>query len=1151
MDTLAPSGGERLILLTRRIWSSDHLSVGQLRYSRPAAAVAVTYLAWAALDLGGDHTTHEMARAMVVVVSAGMVWACTRAARGSEGRFRRGWYFLAAAALCWLVSNGVAGVREVLAHTELAVPTPGDGASLLAVLLQVMGFLAFLDPAATGAGRLRRLTDGLLIASATVFIGWAAFLERAYRQGGNGPGGIVALAYPVSHVVLIALALTVLLRMPAGCKRPAWLLLAGQFALAVSFSAFAYLQIAARYLPGSPETFGWIVGALLLVVAAGLGVEETPPPASAPADDLVVTARGRLEIALPFAPVLVAAAMAAARERSGHLSSFLLVDAGVILLLLLVRQVLAQLDNLELAKSLDHRIKTRTGELHMRERQFRSLVQNATDVLTLVDAGGIICYQSDSVARVLGFATGALLGRPVADLLHPDERSELLERLRGAQPNSPALMTEMHLLRADGTWCWTDTTVSNLLGDAAVRGILLTSRDVGDRRRLEDELRRQALHDPLTGLGNRTVLYDRLSHAIRRASRSPQEVALLLLDLDGFKAVNDTLGHGAGDSLLVEVGSRLQDSVRPGDTVVRMGGDEFAILLEQAEADAAILVAQRVINRLRAPFVVAGTPIVVNGSVGIAHGSTAGASAEDLMRRADLAMYAAKARGKNRYQVFEAEMQHDARARVELETDLRRALSEGELRVHYQPLVDIPSGRIGGAEALVRWQHPVQGLIHPAVFIPVAEESDLVLRLGRLVLNEACRQARRFQELYPTDPPFSISVNVATRQLTSEWLVDEVKTALDYSGLDPDCLVLEITEGALMEHASKTIATIERLRALGVRLAIDDFGTGYSSLSRLRSFPVDELKIDRAFVKEIVSSSDEAPLVAAIVAMGHSLRLTIVAEGVETLEQLTCLHLHGVESVQGYLLSRPISADAFEAMLSHPTGLLEPVTAGDGMADGVAGLGGPDDDLSSARKGFMDVVSQAARTATQAPVAEVVEVVEPVLAELARVTGLDQVYLIEVREQDPSSGAALQVVAAHSWGSVGVPVGSPMPWPGSPGGRLLPDGGIIGDLSAPAPAPAPAPDAYAEVAGLDRLWSEFGLRTFVTVPVRDTDGRLVGALCGVSGRPEAADMSIKVLFELFAGLLTEHVGRLTTHGGEQEGWLPAGTPGPGRALAAS
>ncbi|MGH9281933.1 MAG: putative bifunctional diguanylate cyclase/phosphodiesterase, partial [Acidimicrobiales bacterium] len=824
--------------------------------------------------------------------------------------------------------------------------------------------------------RLRTLLDGLLIAASVLFVSWALVLEDLYRSSADGRFRILGLAYPIGDVVLASLLLVAAGRVRPGARLPWRLLGSGLGLLAAGHVSFAYLQLAGIEAGPGTQSASWLAGCLLVGLAA---LASDPRSWALTAGS---RAGGRLGIFLPYLPLLLAGVVTVGRRLDQGAPAFLAVNGGVILALLLARQLMAQLENLELTQELEAKVRSRTAELHRQERHFRSIAQNASEVLTVVDGSGVIRWQSASVQRVLGYTPEDLVGRRMEDLLVAEEAGWIIGQVRSAPPppSSPTVLAT-RLRRADGSLCQAEITVSNLVGDPAVEGFVLTTRDVEERSALEEQLRRQALHDPLTGLGNRSLFRDRLEHAMARAQRRPELLAVLMIDLDGFKQVNDSLGHDAGDRLLAEVARRLVDCVRAGDTVARMGGDEFAVLLERADVEGPAVVAQRIVYRLRAPVEIDGKAIVTQGSVGVAVGSPSPLTADELLRNADLAMYVAKSKGKGVHEIYQREMHAAALERVELEAELRDALRRRELTLHYQPVVELPSGRVSGAEALVRWWHPERGPISPAEFVPLAEESGLVVDLGRWVLAEACRQARQFQEAYPTDPPFTMAVNVAARQLTSPWLVDEVRKALAESHLPASSLVLEITEGALMRDASAIVPTLESLRAMGVRLAIDDFGTGWSSLSRLRSFPVDKLKIDQSFVAEIASSADDAPIVAAIVAMAHSLQLTTVAEGVETLDQLACLDQHGCEEVQGYLLSKPLPAEDLLALLAEPAGPLEPA-------------GAEPAPLSRQDENLMGLVAETAHPADGQ------DRIRPVLRELARVTGADAVYLTEVHWAD-------------------------------------------------------------------------------------------------------------------------------------------------------
>jgi diguanylate cyclase (GGDEF)-like protein len=448
----------------------------------------------------------------------------------------------------------------------------------------------------------------------------------------------------------------------------------------------------------------------------------------------------------------------------------------------------------------------------------------------------------------------------------------------------------------------------------AMAGRLHVAR--GELEERNAELARLAFRDPLTTLANRTLFRERVEHALVSGSRRPEEVAVLFIDLDEFKGVNDTLGHAAGDRLLVDVAARLLSATRGSDTVARLGGDEFAILLDSVRSvDDSIIVAQRALAAFHTPFTLAGKTVHVAISVGIACGR-GGESTDELLRNADVAMYRAKSRGKGRFEVFAPEMHAELLDRVEMEEALRRAVDAGELRLAFQPIVDLETRAVHGFEALVRWQHPQRGWVPPSVFIPLAEDSGTIHGIGRWVLREACAEAAAWQPNGPAAPPVSVSVNVSGRQLDDASLVTDVATALATTGLPPHCLTLEITEGVIMRDSAASLARLSELKALGVRIAIDDFGTGYSSLAYLQRFPVDVLKIDKAFVDSIARGGNDAALARTIVTLGETLGLRTVAEGIETADQHDELRLLGCELGQGYLYARPMPAEQARAFLA-------------------------------------------------------------------------------------------------------------------------------------------------------------------------------------------------------------------------------------------
>lgn len=549
------------------------------------------------------------------------------------------------------------------------------------------------------------------------------------------------------------------------------------------------------------------------------------------------------------------------------------------------------------------------------EDRFRAMAQNAADVVALIDADGSLRYVSPSVRSILGFEPETLAGNKVFDVVHPDERQKAQAMLSDllATPGR-VITTELRVLDVKGEARHFDTVLNNLLDNASIRGVVFNGRDVTERRVLEQELEHQAFHDPLTGLANRGLFRDRVEHALARSVRDASETSVLFVDLDDFKTINDSLGHAAGDEVLTQVASRLRTCLRPGDTAARLGGDEFAILLEEAGRTGSVHVAQRFLEAVHVPFFAQQREIVVRASVGIAVAAAGEWTAEELLRNADVAMYSAKGHGKSRFDVFEPDMGTAAVERVELEADLRHAIENEELFLHYQPIVRLEDGQITGVEALIRWQHPRRGVISPTSFIPLAEDSGLIGPLGRFVLVEACRQAREWALMPST---IHVNVNISARQLQRPDFVDEVAAVLADTGLDPGLLVLEITESTVMRDASESLLRLGQLRKLGLSLAIDDFGTGYSSLSYLKRFPIDVLKIDKSFVDGLTGGAEESALVRAIVQIGRTLRLRTVAEGIEGADQLAELRRIGCDAGQGYYFSPPVPAREVTALLAR------------------------------------------------------------------------------------------------------------------------------------------------------------------------------------------------------------------------------------------
>jgi diguanylate cyclase (GGDEF)-like protein/PAS domain S-box-containing protein len=544
------------------------------------------------------------------------------------------------------------------------------------------------------------------------------------------------------------------------------------------------------------------------------------------------------------------------------------------------------------------------------ERRFQALLAGSSDTTIVLGAAGEVTYISSSAGRVLHLAADELHGHPIEVAVkrhvHPDDAGQLTAELRRLLDTAGREeMVEFRLRRPDGTWRDVEGQGRNLLGDEVVRGVLLTLRDVSERKELERALTRQAYSDQLTGLPNRTLLHDRTEQAVRVAGRQGLTAALLLIDLDRFKEVNDTLGHHHGDLLLQQVAERLLGTLRDSDTVARLGGDEFAVLLPQIDGiQAATVVAEKLSAAIERPFTVDGLSLDVDFSIGVAVYPDHANDADELLQRADVAMYAAKA-AHSGHTVYDPTLDQHSPRRLSLLGQLRHALAAGELVVHYQPKADVRSARILGVEALVRWQHPEHGLLGPGEFIPLAETTGVIRLLTSYVLDAALRQCRAWLD---AGRELSVAVNLSARCLLDLTLPDQIARLLEDTAVAPEYLVLEITESAIVTDPTRALGILNRLHALGVQLAIDDFGTGYSSMAYLKSLPVDELKVDRSFVMHLRESQSDAVIVRSTVDLGHNLGLRVVAEGVEdeaTWQELATL---GCDTVQGYYLARPMPA---------------------------------------------------------------------------------------------------------------------------------------------------------------------------------------------------------------------------------------------------
>ena len=570
------------------------------------------------------------------------------------------------------------------------------------------------------------------------------------------------------------------------------------------------------------------------------------------------------------------------------------------------------LDSLATHVSLSLESAALSAEAHRQksEARFRSLVGNATDLITVLDADGVVTYQSPSIEPVLGYSPEETEARRFDRLLAAADLSRFAQILAGHAEGTETIAMECSLRHADGRLLQFEVRLTDLLDDEHVGGLVLNSRDISERKAFEEQLSHQAFHDPVTGLANRALFADRVAHALVGTHRTGVQLAVLFIDLDDFKTVNDSLGHQAGDWVLVEVARRLEQAVRPADTVARFGGDEFAILLDEVDSsDEAAMIADRVLEALEEPVVVDGKAVYARASVGICMSDEdlQAQDPEEFLRNADLAMYMAKRDSKGSYRLFEPTMHERVVERLELRGELQRALELGQFEIYYQPVVHLDQRTDYGVEALLRWNHPERGQIAPAQFIPLAEETGLIVPIGRWVVLEACRQGALLHERFPRDPALTISVNLSVKQLQSDSIIDDVRGALRETGLEPSTLVLEVTETVMMADPDTAAARLNQLKDLGVRIAMDDFGTGYSSLSYLSRLPVDILKMDRSFLG---AGNTDSGLAAAIIAIGERLDLEVVAEGIEEPEQIGTLRGLGCELGQGFLFARPMPQPA-------------------------------------------------------------------------------------------------------------------------------------------------------------------------------------------------------------------------------------------------
>jgi diguanylate cyclase (GGDEF)-like protein/PAS domain S-box-containing protein len=860
------------------------------------------------LQRGGIDLTariDDIGRALIALASA---VACGVAAWRQHGRHRVAWSLLGAGALVSTAGAGVVAFYELRLDQPVPFPSLADAGYLGFVPLALAGVLLFIAVRRDLSARLTLTLDGAFIAGCILAVSWAVVLATVYQARPDGIAGLVSLAHPLADVLILTTILLLVGRPPRSGLVPLWLLAGGLTAIALADCESAYLatlQDSGRYRPvDAGEVAGFLMLGLAAIRAAQL------PTLRVLAAEWSRTGWRLLGLSVPVA---AAAGVYAYGLVTGSLDAFLRWDLLVIVVLLGLRQLVALVESAWLRLQLE----TQTTALREREEHLRSLVQNSSDAVTLADRDGVIQFQSGSVQRIFAYAPTEWVGRSLAELVHPADRADLLGALADAlKASAHPVSVDCRIGHKLGTWSPCEITITNLLYLPSVKSLVVNIRDVTDRKQLEDKVTHQALHDGLTNLVNRPAFHQQLDEAMGTPVDG-RGLAVLFLDLDDFKALNETLGHQAGDELLAAVGARLQQQARPDDVVARLGSDEFAILLRHTlDGEVAPIVAQRILQHFKTPFRILDEDVQVGVSIGIAEAITGHEDADELSKNADLALLMAKSRGKARFERYEPSLRASVAVRAELEVELRRALQRHEFVLHYQPAVMLGSGNILTIEALVRWNHPARGLLTPDDFMPLAEESGLVVPLGRWVLEQACRDGRRWQLAFPSSHPICVSVNMSRRELRETGVLTAVMDASKAAGLAADTLVLELSEGASIDDA-ETLAKLHELHQRGVKLTLDDFGTGSASLASLRDLPVDFVKLDHSFVARMASSATDAAVVASVVALGNTLNLVTVADGIERADQLAALKAMGCRAGQGYYLCRPLPANEIETLLAR------------------------------------------------------------------------------------------------------------------------------------------------------------------------------------------------------------------------------------------
>jgi diguanylate cyclase (GGDEF)-like protein/PAS domain S-box-containing protein len=851
---------------------------------------------WPAVDIFNLYS--DSVASIVVTILAGAAARST-----ADPAARRTWWLLTAALCAYSAGNLLNSTYWLFGIDPF--PSIGDVFFLLFYPLIFAAVLTVIRAAAVRVQWARLGLDTIIL-----MLGFGAFFwfcVIAPTAAAQRDPSLLKYVLAQSYIGLNCVMLLVfgVLLMHSGAtpipRRVVMLLTLGFSCMSLADIVWAMSKVDGSYAPGSVSDAIYLSCYIWLAAAAREHVRGAPAVRRAPGAFSVALMQG-----MPYIAMMMSFLVMVYVESSTAASpvNFMTVVIFVLTSLVMVRQGVLSRDDAVL------RERRAAGIV---EARYASLIKNASDVIVITDADGHLQFASGAAERTFAISADKLVGRNLLDLWAEGDRERLTAFLAEVATTRGRVIGPIESVVETGDRRSTLECVgSNLMDDTAIAGLALNFRDVSERKALEEQLRKLAFHDPLTLLANRSLFWNRVEHALALAQRSQQHVAVMFLDLDNFKNINDSLGHDAGDRLLQAAAQRLVKSTRPSDTVARLGGDEFAILLEgiRSESD---------VERIAAPITAAfNKPLLLDGretessaSIGVAC-SRPGDDAEQLLRNADIAMYNAKAAGKARFAMFKPHMQEQLRDRLRLEQDMDLALARNEFFVEFQPVVDLTSRELLGVEALVRWNHPQRGVVMPSDFISIAEDSGRIIELGRRVLVDACTQIREWSESVAAGSGLRVAINISGRHLQQGNLVADVRHALEVSGLDPSNLVIELTESTIMQNTEANLERFRELKTLGVRLAIDDFGMGYSSLSYLHRFPIDILKIDRAFVSRLTEQDGGPELARAVVMLGTTLGLETVAEGIENEDQVATLLDLGCVAGQGFLFARSSSLEVVE-----------------------------------------------------------------------------------------------------------------------------------------------------------------------------------------------------------------------------------------------